>query len=76
MSEIRLKPCPMCGNKAIIKEYKGIFNGEDYNCIYITCDDITCGIYTDDFVNDEEGKEALIKYWNTRYDERVANIIY
>lgn len=61
MSEIKLKPCPFCGNEPIVlKNYNG--RGEEY-IVCIHC--LKCDIEVDS-----------VEQWNTRYDERVANIIY
>lgn len=61
MNEIKLKPCPFCGSEPFVLErYTG------YSEEYIVC--IRCV--------DCDIEQESIEQWNTRYDERVANIIY
>ena len=55
MSEIKLKPCPFCGGKAILAEINGT---DDY---YVVCE--VCCTYTDFY-----RKEKAIKAWNSRVE--------
>ena len=60
MSKIKLLPCPLCGEDAIIEHD---YDYASHPWYYIECD--KCGCKTEYHV-DESGKEQAIKEWNTR----------
>ena len=67
----KLKPCPFCGNNAILKiipphKHKMLLNlGIDFpDCngvCFVECSCCTCAL-------SEETKEEAIEAWNTRYE--------
>lgn len=56
----KLKPCPFCGGKATLTEYRFAF----YQC-KVECTTFGCGISTMLYKGEKADKEA-IKAWNRR----------
>lgn len=61
MSNMELKPCPVCGAT------KGLYILEDYHEFewYVFCDNCKTSLCNEN----AQTKEDAIKYWNTRYDK-------
>jgi len=60
MNETNLKPCPFCGDKAIMSSY-----GVNPTTFEIECE--TCGCHQKDY----DSVECTIKTWNKRIGENV-----
>ena len=60
-TEDRLKPCPFCGEEAILKRY---FDSYEEIAFYVTCSGEFCEVspITNDFKTEQEAIEA----WNKR----------
>jgi hypothetical protein len=61
VSEIKLKPCPFCGNTEIISKH--------INLIYCS-DTVNCGCQIELGDSIMNSLESIRKQWNTRYDEK------
>lgn len=59
----RLKPCPFCGGKAKVQEYKfPRLTTEDMTIYYVYCTSKDCKTLMSPF----DTKDDAIKAWNTR----------
>ena len=59
----RLKPCPFCGGKAKVQEYKfPRTTTEDMTIYYVYCTSKDCKAFVSYFKTKDEAVEA----WNTR----------
>ena len=68
MSEIKLKPCPFCGNEAEIYEPKSYINGYYYThgyCIRCSVCKLQFG-YDEDYKGSFKTPEDAAEAWNTR----------
>ena len=60
----KIKSCPFCGSKAIVKDFTG---DEYYPGWAICCESSTCDVSSGTSIKDT--KEEAISIWNTRYTE-------
>lgn len=63
--ELKLKPCPFCGGKAVMNEY----SGREYTCYYIECPH--CHIST----QVKYSETMTIKTWNRRAEPSEADLL-
>ena len=59
---MKIKPCPWCGEEAILKQTKS-------KLYYITCDNYDCSIYPMMYEKFDTEQEA-IEAWNKRKGEK------
>ena len=65
MNEIKLKPCPFCGGKAVLEPYKAR-KGYEAN---IQCNGGCLALMrTITYDTEEEAVEAVVNTWNRRAD--------
>ena len=67
MSEQKLKPCPFCGEKAVLERYKSKLYGERY---WVTCGFMLCPVKPSTGISD---KEHVIEAWNRRANDEQAD---
>jgi len=80
-NEPKLKPCPFCGGKPVIKEYRGF--GYEIECINCQCRFDGEIMKDNDHVIVRMNKKDFVKAWNTRAGNtrpkidvgEIANII-
>ena len=56
-----LKPCPFCGEKAVIRTFPGI----NFDCYKVYCSNIRC--YICPVTRIYHDKKEAIEAWNRRY---------
>lgn len=71
MNDIVLKPCPFCGNDAILNEYRARKGYE----ASIQCSQCSASIVSITYDTQQEATEAVVIEWNRRAYEDVKPVV-